>query len=180
MFQVVRPMLLLALVAALLIAPAVAQEKGKKKKKRGGAGNTPLAAVLQKAKTSDLSEETLAKIKDLVEKHQPAYMEARKKVAAVLSADVRKARNEARKKAQDEGKKGKELQAAVAAAVKLTDEQKKEVDAAQKEMESITQEFRKAVAALVTPEQAQKLGVAARGGKGKAKGKKANKAKANS
>lgn len=147
---------------AVAIAMPLSAEDEKKKKKKGGnkARQSALAKVAKQIKSKvDLTDEQEAKIKKLVEDAEPKLAEANKVIG--------KKRGElgaARKKAQADGKKGKEAQAAAEAAVGLTAEEK----AALGKSREITQGFQKAVRALLTPEQQEKAGLK-RGGKKKKK-----------
>ncbi|OYV88791.1 MAG: hypothetical protein B7Z73_07760 [Planctomycetia bacterium 21-64-5] len=79
--------------------------------------------------------------------------DAQKKVDEVFTDEQRAARQAARKEAAAAGKKGKELQAAINAAVQLTDEQRQKRGDAEKELKQLTKEVRKQVVALLTDEQ---------------------------
>lgn len=156
MKNVLKTMMLLAL-AVVIAAPMTAQEK---KKKKGEKGGNPLAATVKKVKDAGADEATVGKVEVLAKEYGPKLTEARKGLGT-----AQKEMADARKAAAADGKKGRDLQAAVDAAVKLTDEQK----AALKESQEIQQKFNAAVAALLTPEQAQAAGVAGRGKKKKNK-----------
>lgn len=138
---------LAALLIAVVAAPLAAQQQNKKKKQPTLAERTA-----KRYAKAELSEEQVAKIKVLAEKHGPAMQAAQKK--AVLSAEQRTAMNAARKKAQTDGLKGKELRAAVQSAANLSDEQKE----ALAEQRKLSQEYSKAVLAVLTAEQRKKVG----------------------
>jgi len=157
MKNVLKTMTLLAL-AAVIALPLSAEDKKEKKSKKGG---NPLAQTVAKVKEAGADEGTVEKVEALAKEYGPKLLEAREGLG-----DAAKKIAEARKAASAEGKKGKDLQAAVEAAVQLTDEQK----AAQAEMKEIQTKFNAAVAALLTPEQAKAAGVA-----GKRDGKKKKK-----
>ncbi|MBP85215.1 MAG: hypothetical protein CMJ64_00620 [Planctomycetaceae bacterium] len=160
MKNVLKTMCLLAL--AVVIALPLAAEDKKKKKKKGGKRGSPTAALVKKVKAAGVSEETLKKVEEIAASFNTKIAEARKGLG-----DARQKIAAARKKAQDDGKKGKELQAAVRA-VELTDEQK----AAQKELQGLNRELNTKVAALLTPEQRQKTKIGGGGGNAKKKKKK--------
>lgn len=147
MKNVLKTMTLLAL-AVVIAAPMAAQEK---KKKKGEKGGNPLASTVAKVKEAGADEATVEKVEALAKEYGPKLAEARKGLG-----DAAKEMAEARKAAAADGKKGKDLQAAVDA-VKLTDEQKAAL-ASSKELQA---KFNAAVAALLTPEQAKAAGVAA-------------------
>ena len=162
MKSVAKNLLLMVLVLAVA-APLAAEDKKKKKP-----GKRPAArSRIQIPKGVELSAKQKEKVEALRKEYGPKFVALRKKQA--LSKDVRGARAEAIKKAKAEGKKGKELRAAVAAAVRLTDEQK----AAQAKMRALQKEIRAAVMALLTDEQRAKL--SKRGGKKKGEKKKKKK-----
>ena len=164
MKSVAKNLLMLVLVLAIA-APLAAEDKKKKKKKPGKRAAAGLRIPIPKS--IDLSAEQKEKVAALQKEYGPKIAALRKKQA--LSKDARKARAIARKKAQAEGKKGKELRAAVAAAAPLTDEQK----TAQTEMQALYKEYRTAALALLTDEQKAKL--PKRGGKKKGGKKKKKK-----
>ncbi|MBI2480672.1 MAG: hypothetical protein HYV60_19215, partial [Planctomycetia bacterium] len=133
-----------------------------KKKKKGAKGGNPLAAVVKKVKDAGADDATIEKVEALAKEYGPKVAEASKGLG-----DAQKQMADARKAASADGKKGKDLQAAVDAAVTLTDEQK----AALAKSQELRKAFNAAVAALLTPEQAKAAGVAAGRGDGKKKKK---------
>ncbi len=94
---------------------------------------------------------------DYGEKLVEAQKEARKEINQVLTPDQRKARAEARKKAIDDGKKGKELAKAIEDAVELSDEQKKDIEAAQAGVKKVQAAFDKAIDETLDDAQYEKL-----------------------
>jgi hypothetical protein len=162
-----KPLLLKTLVVGCLmglVAVGFAQKENKGKGKRKG----PTAQLLEKLESADLGAELTEKVKKIVAEHEPKLNELQGKVDDILTAEQKAARREAQKAAKQAGKKGKEAQDEVTAALKLTDEQKKKTDEAQKELNAARGEMNKAIAALLTDEQQEKLGVKAKG-KGKKK-----------
>jgi len=145
------------LAGALLLAMCVAAEaqnaKAGKKAKKAKAAPTPAAFVLPTEIT--LSAEQQAKLDDLKKQYEAKLVEAQKKVNDVFTAEQKAARKTARKDAVAAGKKGKELGAAVDAAVQLSEEQKSNFATAQKEARKLQAEVRKEVIALLTAEQKQ-------------------------
>ena len=164
----VRIVLILA-VAVLIASPLLAKEA---KKKAAKPAPCPADQYLTRMLGNvTLTAEQKTQIDALKKEFGPKLKEARKKVDDVLTADQKKARGEAMKKAKADGKTGKEAAAAVAAAVKLTDDQKAKQAEAQKAVSALTKELDKAARDLLTPEQKASL-------KKKAgEGKKAKKAK---
>ncbi len=149
-----------------LVTIGFAQNEGNKKK-GGKKGNDPTANLRTKVKEAELGEELAGKVNKIIDEHAAKLKEAQGKVDAILTDDQRSAQKAAKKAAKDAGKKGKEAAADVAAAVKLTDEQKKKMDEATASLNSARSEMNKAINALLTDEQQQKVGT--KGGKGKKK-----------
>ena len=161
-----KPLLVKVLIASCLmglVTIGFAQNEGKKKK----GGNDPTAKLRKNLEESDLGADLKEKIGKIIDENAPKLKEAQAKVDAVLTDDQRRAKKAAQKAAKDAGKKGKEAADEVAAAVKLTDEQQKKMDEANAALNSARAEMNKAINALLTDEQQQKLGT--KGGKGKKK-----------
>ena len=158
----VKALMVFALVG--LIGFAFAQDdKGGKRK-----GNNPAAGMLKKVdELTDLTAEQKEKIAAIKKEHGPKVEAAAKKLNDSLTPDQRRARQEAQKAARQAGKKGKEAQAEITAAMKLTDEQKKAYDAAQKEVDDATNALRTALSGVLSDEQKDAAGL-----KGKGKRKK--------
>jgi hypothetical protein len=143
---------LLSLSLAVLIAVPLAAAEKERKGKKGPRKPDPAAAILKKLEKAELTEEQVAKIKELAAANFEKTAEARAKAALT---DEQKA---AMKKAREEGKKGPELKNAVT----LTEEQQ----AAMKEVREAQAAMMKEVLALLTPEQREKSGIKAPGKKG--------------
>ena len=161
--------LAMLVVIALVAAPAITAEADKKKKKKKNrARATRVVPRLDKQLNSlELSDEQKVKLKELRASVAPKLAAARKK--GRLSKTQREARSQAQKKAKAEGKKGKAVRAAVAAAAELTEDQK----AAQAEIRKLQGEYRRGVIGLLTAEQIEKSGIKQRKKKKKKKKKKA-------
>ena len=126
MKRVAKSLVLVALMLTIALPLAADEKKAKKeRKKRPSAA----AAFLKRIAKAELSEEKIAKIKEIAAKLQPKVAELTKK--AGLTPDQRKARGVAQKEAKAAGLKGKEAQAAIAKATNLTDDQKKALAEAQ-------------------------------------------------
>jgi hypothetical protein len=142
---------LLSLTLALVIAaPLFAADKEKKKPPRKKPD--PGAWILKRFEKAELTEEQVAKVKELVAKVAEETAELRKKAA--FTPDQQKARKEAMEKAKAEGKEGRELFAAVKDVVKLTPEQEE----AMKEVRKAQGAMMKEIMGMLTDEQKQKLG----------------------
>ncbi len=158
----VKALMVLGMIG--IIGLAFAQDnKGAKKK-----GGNPAAGLLKKVENlSDLTAEQKEKLAAIKKEHEPKLTAANQKVNASLTAEQRKARQDAQKAGKDAGKKGKEIQAEAIAAMKLTDEQKKAFDAAQKEMDDANAAFRTALAGVLSDEQEAAIGLKTKGKKKK-------------
>ncbi|MCO6459116.1 MAG: hypothetical protein J5I93_27725 [Pirellulaceae bacterium] len=161
MKSLLKSVIVLALVAAVAI-PVAAQEAVKEKKKKPQAGRAVQAvgAMMKKLEAVDLTAEQKEKIKSIAAEYAPKFKEAQGAVAAIVGPEQRKAMAEARKKAQDEGKKGKELQEAVAAAVKLDGAKAEELQKAQAATRELNAGFTAAIREVLTDEQIAKAGLA--------------------
>lgn len=170
MTNFVRSLTLAALLGGLALPLAAAQnEEGKKKD--GKAAAEP-AAMYKLPDTVVLTEEQTAKLDEVKKEYAPKFQALSKKGNDVLTKEQRKARREAQQKAKEEGKKGKELQAAVDAALMLSDDQKKQLDEVKAETAKLRTEMEGKVVALLTDEQKAQVEAA------KKKANKKNKKKA--
>lgn len=132
-----------------------AQEKGKKK----AAARLPTASTqaFSLPKEIELTTEQKAKLEELKKELTPKLDEAQKKLDSLFTDDQKKARLDAFTKARAEGKKAKDLKAAYESAVTLTDEQKKQVAAAQKEVDALVKSAREKMVSLLNEEQKSKI-----------------------
>jgi len=134
---------LLSLAIALVVAePLFAADKKKP---------DPAASLLKKLEKAKLTEKQVTKIKELAAKVAERTAAARKR--AVYTPEQMKARKEALAKARAEGKKGKELSAAMNDAAKLTLVQK----AAVREIQKAYSAMMKEILAMLSDEQKAKL-----------------------
>lgn len=158
-------------LAAIIATPLIAQEKkkGNKKKKRGR--RAFIAVRLPKSIT--LSDEQKTKYDAIIKEYSPKFLAVFQEQAKVLTPEQRKARGDAFKAAREAGKNRKETQAAVTAAVKMTDEQTKQTNEIAKKSRALRQEARKKVMEILTDEQKKELNKGRKRGKGKKKKKKA-------
>jgi hypothetical protein len=159
-----KPLLIKTLIVSCLmglVAVGFAQQDKKKK-----AGNDPTAKLRGKLESSDLGADLKEKVAKIIDASAGKLKELQAKVDATLTDEQRAAKKAAQKAAKDAGRKGKAIQEEAMAAMKLTDEQKKKYDEATAALNAATADMNKAIAALLSDEQAQSLGV---------KGKKKNK-----
>jgi len=134
-------------LAISFVTPTMAADKKKKK--------APTAVKVPKS--IELTADQKTKVEALNKEFGPKLAECRKKAAGIISADQKKARAEAVKKAKADGKKGKEVQAAANAAVAITADQKAQQAECKKAMGALNKEIRTQFAALLTDEQKAKL-----------------------
>ena len=141
--------IVLALALVMLIAGPLMAKDSKKKCEKPGPAAERIAKI---TKPLTLTDAEKAKLDDLAKQYNSKFCDAAKK-GDVLTADQKKAWKEAEKTAKAAGKKGKELHAAVEAAVKLTDQQKTQRADAHKAMNSLDKELHDKVLAVLTPAQ---------------------------
>ncbi len=156
MKTLLRTTLLLAL-AAVLASPLMAADDKKKPQKGNKGRRNPAANAVKFPKGVEASEEQQAALKKLQEEFSPQLVALNKKQRDILTTDQIKARAAARKQAVADGKKGKDVRDAVAAAGEITAEQKTQLAALQKERRALTKKIQAAVVGLLTDEQKAKL-----------------------
>ncbi len=153
-----KPLLIKTLIVSCLmglVAVGFAQQERKKK----GGGNDPTAKLRKSVADSDLGADLKEKVVKVIDEHAGKLKELAAKVDGTLTADQKAARKAAAKAAKDAGRKGKAAQEEAFAAMKLSDDQKKKYDEANSALQAATGELNKAVAALVSDDQARALGV---------------------
>ena len=140
-----------------------AQEKGDKK----DPAKMMVTQFMKQLEKAELKDEESTKIKDMFQK--VAKEVAAKREAGGITTDILKKRAEATKKAKEDGKKGKELQALVEAAMGLNADQTKVF----KETEEMLAKVRVEIGKMLSAEQLANLPEQAQGsfkektGKGK-------------
>jgi Spy/CpxP family protein refolding chaperone len=112
---------------------------------------------LETMKGLNLTDDQKAKLDALKKEYGPKLKEAQAKTDGILTADQKKARDEAIKEAQTSGKRGREVWEGVQAAMKLTDEQKTKMAEARREMGPLGRQVREKIMAILTPEQKEIL-----------------------
>lgn len=169
---------LTSLLAVALILTASMNLQAQEEKKKQKKGNIPTEATIleqtfKSIQKAEITAEQETAIKGLVKELAPKILEAQAKSGAVLTNDQKKVRNEALKKAREEGLKGKAIQEAVSAALNLSEEDAKKFKEAQAAVEQLNKELKEKVMALLTEEQRSKLGAKPKAnGEGKGKNKK--------
>jgi Spy/CpxP family protein refolding chaperone len=111
----------------------------------------------QMLKGLKLTDEQKAKVEALRKEYGPKLKEGWDKMQGVLTADQKKAREEAVKTARAAGKSRSEVWREAQAAVKLTDEQKAGMEKVRKDGQALRKEVHEKVMALLTPEQKEQL-----------------------
>jgi Spy/CpxP family protein refolding chaperone len=124
-------------------------KEGKGKKKGAAAGQQ----VFEIPKEITLTDDQKAKLEAIKKEHGPKVSELTRKMDESLTDEQKKARKEAAEKAKADGKKRKDLQAEVNAAMKLTDEQKKKRDEVQPELAKLTLSVKEQIYGILTDEQ---------------------------
>jgi hypothetical protein len=140
------------LFCVLCISPVLAAKKNKAQK-------SPADQIKKKLAEADLPTDTLEKAKKIVDENGIKLKEAQAKVDGVLTAAQQSAKKQARKNARSAGKKGKEAKADIAAAVKLSPEQKTKLAAADSELKSARASVTRDLSSVLTPEQMGKAGL---------------------
>jgi len=146
---------LLVFSLALLLAAAVSAEEKKKEAPKKPAVN-PIFTFNKNMKPA-ATEDQIKKLAELEKEYAPQLAELSKKAIAVITPERAKVAGEARKKALEEGKKGKDVQAAVDAALKLSDDEKKTLKELNSARGKLNQEIGKKKAALLTDEQKESI-----------------------
>lgn len=144
-----KSFLSLLAIAALLIHSVSLNAQGK-----GGKKDPAKAMVTQFMKQlekAELKDEEATKIREMFT--LVATDVSTKRDASGITADILKKRADASKAAKDEGKKGKEIQAAAEAAMGLTADQTEVF----RETEGLLGKVRVEIGKLLTPEQLAKL-----------------------
>jgi hypothetical protein len=151
---VMRTVIVLGVAALLAASGRADEQKAEKKAKPKG---EPFAAVFSFPKSIQLDDKQKEAVAGLKKEYTPQLEELRGKRVKIITPERQKAMAEAVKAAKAEGKKGKELNEARLAALKLTDEEKgqlKELDQAQLKL---AKEIGQKKMALLTDEQKASL-----------------------
>ena len=135
------PCLTLSIVV-LMTVPAAAQQKTR----------APFQQVFS-IRGVEFTKAQQEKIEDLRKKYVPQLTESQRKVFGVYTNEQRRARRDALQAARKAGKRGRELQQAGQAAVKLSGEQKKQLADARKAREKLTQKIQREVLGFLTARQ---------------------------
>ena len=150
MHTICKSLIVLGLLAG--VAGSVqAAEKAKKAKK------DPTAASFKLPPTVTLTDEQQTKLEEVKKEFSPKVSELLDKKNGILTADQKKARADAVKAAKAEGKKGKDLTSAGEEAMKLSDDQKEQMAAVDKDLQALNKEIRGKITEFLTDEQKASL-----------------------
>jgi Spy/CpxP family protein refolding chaperone len=153
-------------VLALAVSLMIVGNLSAADEKKGPEGRHPRGPAMERGdlfpaemliKGLNLTDDQKAKFEALKKEYGPKLKESWQKADSVLTADQKKAREEAVKAAKAADKKGPEVWKDAHAAVKLTDEQKAKMAEIQKEGQALRKEVHEKVMALLTPEQQEQL-----------------------
>ena len=164
-----RTIIGMALLAVAMSSQVMAHE-GKKKQSKRGQRIQAITQLKGKLAEIDLTEEQSKKVEEIIAKHKEALTATAAKRRELVNADANKKMAEARKAAQAEGKKGKDLQAAVMAASGLSEEDQKKLAAISQETQKVAAVMKQEVAKILSEEQREKTGLQMK--KGRKKNKK--------
>lgn len=155
MKSVMRHLFVLSM-AFVIAGIANAQEAKPKPKGKGGAAGRALAAF-QLPRTLKLTDEQKTKVNEIKKGMREKAQAAQKKLNELMTPERRKAMAAARKKAREDGVKGKQLQEALVTALKLSDDEKEKYKAAQAEVNKVRMAFRAKVREILDDEQKKLL-----------------------
>ena len=161
-------LLVLTLVALIAVPAMAADEKKKKKKKKG----RKAPVVVKVPKSIELTVDQKKQVAAINKEFGPKLAAVQKKINTVITPDQRKARSAANKKAKADGVKGKARNAAIQAALNLSDDQKTKMKELAKERQAVQKAARAKFVEILTDEQKAKL--PKKKGKKKKKKKKKN------
>ena len=163
-----RTIIGMALPAVAMSSQVMAQE-GKKKQSKRGQRIQAITQLKGKLAEIDLTEEQSKKVEEIIAKHKEALTATAAKRRELVNADANKKMAEARKAAQAEGKKGKDLQAAVMAASGLSEEDQKKLAGISQETQKVAAVMKQEVAKILSEEQRKKTGLQMKKGRKKDK-----------
>lgn len=146
-----------AVIASMAIAQDDAPERNKKNRKKGPQQPPQISQLQRRIDGLGLSEEQSTKVKAILESYTPKFRELNEKQDKILTDEQRRARREGAAKAREEGKRGRELNAAVSAALNLTDEQKKAQEEVQTSLRELNGKMLEEIRAQLNDEQKEKL-----------------------
>jgi hypothetical protein len=148
---VLRTVVALSVAAVLTIGGRAEDKKKAAPKKDPYAGFFSFSKMV--ASKLALTNDQKAKLNDLRKEYTPKLEEADAKISKIMTPERRKAAADAAKEAKAAGKKGKDLAAAVQAALKLSQEEQDQLKQANQARGKLVSEIVKKKMALLTDEQ---------------------------
>jgi len=153
----VRSLLRCLPVFAFALVFTLAASAEDKKKADEPKKPAPFANVFTFPKTVTLAADQQKKLDELKKEYTPKLEELKKQQDAILTADRVKAQKEALAKAKADGKKGKELNEAGQAALKLTEAETKQLAESKMAQSKLMGEINKKKMEVLTDEQKKAL-----------------------
>ncbi len=147
----------LSVVLTLTITGSLLSQENRQDSRRG---QQPQQAAFQQAFTLrgvEFTQDQREKVDEIRTKYLPKLEETQKKQQGIFTDEQMQARREAFRAAREAGKEGRALQEAARAAIKLTEEQQKQLAAIQKERAELTTQIQSELKALLTREQRSQL-----------------------
>jgi Spy/CpxP family protein refolding chaperone len=141
----------LAVIASLVLVDSLSAQQNRQGPGRRG-GYSVIDRV-ERVKDLKLTDDQKAKLADLKKAYAPKLKELSGTLDKVLTADQKKARDEAIKAAREAHKRGPEVRESIQAAMKLTDAQKAKLAEGRKAMGTLNKEIGAKVNKILTPEQ---------------------------
>ena len=146
-----RVSLVLPLIGLLVLVPGLRAADDTKAQAK------PSDKAFTFPKQIELTDAQKAKLDELKKEYAPKLDEIDARIAPIMTPERQKTAAEARKKAQDDGKKGKEVQEAVAAALNLPAEDQAKLTEAMKDRSKLMKEINAKKMELLTDDQKAQL-----------------------
>ncbi len=142
-------------VAGLCLCFAVVVRGGAEEKVKGAAKPrvSSAAAAFNAPAPVEWNDEQKKAVEELKNEYETKLSAAFARRDGIYTFEQKKARNSAQKAAKAAGKTPAETREAVTAAVQLTDEQKKDLETAEKELQDLQKVVRGKITELLTPDQ---------------------------
>jgi hypothetical protein len=146
-----------ALILSCVVAASADEKKPADKKADDVKKPAPYAAVFSFPKTITLTDDQTKKLEALKTEYTPKLEEFKKQLDVLMTPERLKAQKEAMDKAKADGKKGKELNDAGLAALKLSEAETKQLNEVKAAQGKVMGEINKKKAELLTEEQKKAL-----------------------
>jgi len=142
-----------ALVVSLVLVDSLSAQQNGRGQGRRGPGSMTMIDRVERVKDLNLTDGQKAKLAELKKEYAPKLKKANEKLDDVLTAEQKKARDEAMKAAREAHKRGPEARDAAITAMKLTDAQKAKRTDIRKAIDALDKEISDKVNKLLTTEQ---------------------------